>query len=116
MIPHTAPPFWPETRLVRFAAAIYKNSPDLLDDPKAAAAVRKCRVGLLGLADDTGVIINHGRPGARRRPHALRAALARYGAAMPMTPPHRPQSSVLSPCPPPRKSFNAEDAEKMDWV
>ncbi len=84
MIPHVAPPFWPDTRLGRFGAAIYKNSAELVDDAKSGAAIRKCRVGLIGLSDDTGVSLNHGRPGARKGPQAFRAALARYSAARPM--------------------------------
>lgn len=84
MIPFTAPPFWPERRLGRLAAAIYTNSVELRDDPNARAIVSKCRVGLLGLPDDTGVELNHGRIGAKDGPHAFRAALARYGAATPM--------------------------------
>jgi arginase family enzyme len=48
-------------------------------------AVRdKCRVALIGIPDDEGVRLNLGRPGAARGPHALRAALSRYGVAMPM--------------------------------
>jgi formiminoglutamase len=83
VIPHTAPPFWPPTAHGRFAAAICRNSTELLEDPAAADEARKCRVALLGLADDTGVALNGGRPGAGRGPHALRAALARYGVATP---------------------------------
>ncbi len=85
MIPHVAPPIWPETKLGRFAGAIYKNRTDYLDDRDAFAdVVSKCRVGLIGLADDTGVGLNGGRLGAREGPHAFRAALARYGVAMPL--------------------------------
>jgi formimidoylglutamase len=40
-------------------------------------------VALLGLPDDTGVVMNHGRPGAREGPHAIRNALGRYGVAGP---------------------------------
>lgn len=82
MIPHTAPPFWSETRLGRFAAAVHRNSDELRDNTRAAAA--KCSVALLGIPDDTGVGLNHGRVGAREGPHAFRAALARYGSAIPM--------------------------------
>lgn len=42
-----------------------------------------CRVALLGLADDRGVVLNGGRPGAAHGPEAFRAALARYGSAAP---------------------------------
>jgi arginase family enzyme len=38
-----------------------------------------CRVALLGLPDDTGVKLNHGRPGSAAGPAAFRAALSRYG-------------------------------------
>jgi len=45
-----------------------------------------CAIALLGLADDTGVRLNGGRPGAAQGPAAFRAALARYGAADPASP------------------------------
>lgn len=38
-----------------------------------------CRIALLGLPDDLGVRLNHGRPGAANGPTAFRAALAKYG-------------------------------------
>lgn len=41
-------------------------------------------MGLIGLADDLGVRLNNGRPGAREGPRAFRAALARYGVAGPI--------------------------------
>lgn len=71
-IPHTQPGVWP----------------DAIPDSRLAARVRRdrpdgCRVALLGLPDDTGVRLNHGRPGAAEGPTALRAALARYGVAEP---------------------------------
>lgn len=84
MIPHVTPPLWPETRPGRFAAAILRNSSELLDGAEAREAIGKCRVALLGMPDDTGVSMNGGRPGAREGPNALRAALARYGVARPM--------------------------------
>lgn len=40
-------------------------------------------MGLIGLADDTGVRMNGGRPGAAEGPRAFREALSRYGAATP---------------------------------
>jgi len=42
--------------------------------------VDDCRVALLGLPDDAGVLLNNGRPGARLGPQSFREALARYGA------------------------------------
>ncbi len=42
-----------------------------------------CRIGLIGLADDTGVSLNSGRPGAVGGPTAFRAALAKYGVQNP---------------------------------
>lgn len=84
MIPHVTPPLWPETRSGRFASAILRNASELLDGAEASEAIGKCRVALLGMPDDTGVAMNGGRIGAREGPNALRAALARYGAAIPM--------------------------------
>jgi len=40
-------------------------------------------VAILGLADDLGVRLNNGRPGAAEGPAAFRAALAKYGVAEP---------------------------------
>jgi len=74
-IPHTAAPPWPgDVGTGRFASTIRCDS---------AAG---CAVALLGLPDDTGVKLNHGRPGARGGPKAFRAALARYGVARPGLP------------------------------
>lgn len=42
-----------------------------------------CDIALLGLPDDLGVRLNHGRPGAAIGPFAFRAALAKYGTATP---------------------------------
>lgn len=67
MIPHTAAPRWPEVRPGRFASTIRRDSPD------------GCAIALLGLPDETGVRLNHGRPGAADGPRAFRAALAAYG-------------------------------------
>lgn len=68
-IPHTSAPRWPKIASGRFAATIRRDSPE------------GCAIALLGLPDDTGVRLNHGRPGAAGGPTAFRAALARYGAA-----------------------------------
>lgn len=71
-IPHTTPGRWPRAlSSTRFAATIARGSP------------AGCAVALLGLPDDRGVKLNHGRPGAAGGPTAFRAALARYGAAEP---------------------------------
>lgn len=87
MIPHTAPPIYPEpVPLGRFAGAILRASSDLLDLPDPAAEIRKCKLALLGVPDDTGIAMNHGRMGAREGPHAFRQSLARYGVAVPMNP------------------------------
>ena len=53
-----------------------------------AATVRKsnvagCRVAFVGLADDLGVRLNNGRPGAAGGPVAFREALSVYGVAEP---------------------------------
>ena len=68
-LPHTIAAQWPAIPAGRFAATIRHDSP------------AGCAIALLGLPDDTGVKLNHGRPGARGGPAAFRAALARYGAA-----------------------------------
>lgn len=79
MIPFTTPPVYPPVPPGRFAQTIVRAGTGEPDQPGAAAGVEKCRVALLGLADDTGVAMNHGRPGARDGPAAFRAALSRYG-------------------------------------
>ncbi len=72
VIPHCAPPVWPgDISSGRFASTIRRDTP------------QGCRIGLIGLADDLGVRLNNGRPGAKEGPRAFRAALARYGVADP---------------------------------
>lgn len=88
-----APPVWPTVavRPGRMAAAIVRNSPELIDDTStrrgAQLELAKCEVALVGLPDDTGVELNQGRVGARRGPSAFRGALAGYGVAMPLDEP-----------------------------
>lgn len=85
VIPHVAPPVYPEAvRQGRFASTIVRNANELAEGGALLAQLKKCRVALLGIPDDTGVEMNHGRPGAKHGPHALRQALSRYGAAAPM--------------------------------
>ena len=75
LIPSTKPALWPgNISETRFAASIKRDSP------------AGCTVALLGLPDDTGVKLNHGRSGARGGPTAFRSALARYGTALPGLP------------------------------
>lgn len=70
LLPHLAPASWPkEIPASRFSASIRRDSPD------------GCQIALLGIPDDRGVWMNHGRPGAAGGPTAFRAALARYGSA-----------------------------------
>jgi formimidoylglutamase len=84
VIPHVAPPVWPApVRQGRFASTIVLNAPELAEDKAAQQQLGKCRVALLGIPDDTGVELNHGRTGAKGGPAAFRAALARYGVASP---------------------------------
>jgi formiminoglutamase len=69
---YTTAATWPtKIAATRFAATIRRDSP------------AGCAIALLGLPDDTGVRLNHGRPGAARGPVAFRAALARYGSNQP---------------------------------
>jgi formiminoglutamase len=75
-IPYTRPAVWPtEIPASRFAAGIRRDSS------------AGCQIALLGLPDDTGVRMNHGRPGAAEGPTAFRAALARYGVTAAELPP-----------------------------
>lgn len=60
-----------------------RNAPEIADDPGGRAEVAKCSVALIGLPDDTGVRLNHGRAGAASGPAAFRQALAKYGVASP---------------------------------
>ncbi len=71
-IPHTCPAVWPAPIAPsRFASLVGTGSPE------------GCSVAILGLADDLGVKLNGGRPGAKNGPRAFREALARYGVADP---------------------------------
>lgn len=71
MIPHTTPARWPQELPPSRLAAHWHAVP------------AGCRVAVLGLPDDLGVRLNGGRPGAAQGPAAIRAALARYGVAVP---------------------------------
>jgi len=66
-VPHTRPAAWPAVREGRLASSIQTRAPS------------EARVALLGLPDDTGVILNRGRPGAKQGPSAFRQALASLG-------------------------------------
>jgi len=66
-IPNVQPANWPEAASGRFARLIQRV-------PREG-----CQIALLGLADDLGVRLNQGRPGAALGPGAFRAALAKYG-------------------------------------
>jgi formiminoglutamase len=66
--PHTTVATWPACRDESFASTIRR------DEPGDAV------IALLGLPDDTGVLLNGGRTGAAGGPAAFRAALARFGS------------------------------------
>lgn len=85
MPPFLAPPIWPDPqpRSGGFAATVVRNTPELVEDAEAQAIAAKCSVAMVGIPDDMGVMLNHGREGARAGPAAFRAALARYGVASP---------------------------------
>lgn len=69
-IRNTQRPEWPkDLRASRLASTFQTENPE------------GCQIALLGIPDDTGVRMNHGRPGAAGGPRALRAALAAYGAS-----------------------------------
>lgn len=65
------------------AHAILRNAPEMVEDRSLQGEIDKCRVALIGLPDDLGVELNHGRTGAAQGPGAFRAALSRYGVAEP---------------------------------
>jgi len=88
LLDNTAPGTWPERRPGRFAARIIDlhAGSDAVAHAASGPAFRAAghefaAIGLLGLADDEGVRLNGGRPGARHGPDAFRAALAGLGAA-----------------------------------
>ena len=62
-IEHTRKMEWPKVSKNRFGSLIRTDSPD------------GCQIALLGVPDDTGVLMNHGIPGAAQGPDALRVAL-----------------------------------------
>lgn len=55
----------------------------MTEDASARQEMKKCRVALLGIPDDTGVELNGGRLGAKGGPAVFRGALAKYGVASP---------------------------------
>lgn len=71
-IANTVPAVWPEVGQSRLAA----NIRTLGDEHADKSGLGVC---IIGLPDDTGVSLNHGRPGARSGPSAFRTALARIG-------------------------------------
>lgn len=68
MVPHCKPPLWPDSiASTRFASHIHTQSSE------------GCDIAILGLADDLGVRLNNGRPGAAQGPTHIRQALSVYG-------------------------------------
>lgn len=79
-IPHTRPGVWPEVRAGRLAGAIERDV--TLVEPGGGPprdGGGRPAVVLLGLPDDSGIALNHGRVGAAEGPSAFRTALAAYG-------------------------------------
>lgn len=86
----TTPSPYPNPAQNRLAATIRPLDPSQITPaPPADRPALGQRVAIVGLADDTGVRLNQGRPGARDGPRAFRAALAKYGLARPMDFPAR---------------------------
>ncbi len=77
-IPHTVAGVWPPLSDRRFASRIERDVEAFLAG-RGHGAVSSLAV--MGLPDDTGVALNHGRVGAAAGPGAFRAALARYGGS-----------------------------------
>ena len=71
-IPYVQPHAWPSDLPASRLARGFSRLPVVGSD-----------LTLLGVPDDTGVGLNHGRLGAAEGPSAVRAALARYGTAEP---------------------------------
>ena len=67
VVPFTRPAAWPSVRAGRSASCIQGRS------------ASEARLALLGLPDDTGVLLNRGRPGAKQGPAAFREVLAGFG-------------------------------------
>lgn len=67
VVSYTRPAAWPNIRAGRFASCIQGR-------PASEA-----RLALLGLPDDTGVLLNRGRRGAKHGPAAFREVLAGFG-------------------------------------
>ncbi len=73
MIPHCSSPSWPsDLSDAQFASTLMTKNPD------------RCSVAIIGLPDDTGIKLNHGRPGAKEGPSAFRKQLALYGSSQPI--------------------------------
>lgn len=83
----TVPGVWSERRPGRFASGIvdvHRCAEALsgLGDPVLRRGAQEFRgIALIGYADDEGVRLNGGRPGAAGGPDAFRQALSGYGAA-----------------------------------
>lgn len=72
LIPHCSPAIYPKGMSKAPLASHVQTR-----DPKG------CAVALLGLADDLGVRLNGGRPGAKDGPRAFREAFSRFGVGEP---------------------------------
>jgi len=74
-VPHTTPGDWPtDIPAGRMAASIQHDK------------IEGCQIALLGLPDDLGVSLNHGRRGAALGPTAFRSLLVTYGVEQPEFP------------------------------
>ncbi len=69
-LPYFKPVVWDGFPSSKFASLI-RSSPD------------DCQIALIGLPDDTGIVLNNGRPGAKEGPLAFRRALKSMGVANP---------------------------------
>ncbi|MFG0293746.1 MAG: formimidoylglutamase [Phycisphaerales bacterium JB050] len=75
---YTKPADWPQLRTGSIADVLGLNC-RRQTAPEATPDAQEAPIALLGLPDDTGVSLNHGRPGAAQGPTAFRATLARFG-------------------------------------
>ena len=85
LLEYTQPGVWPPRRRGRLAARIHDlhagGDSRLSESARPAGGYPARGLALIGLADDQGVRLNGGRPGAAQGPDAFRSGLAGYGSA-----------------------------------
>lgn len=93
ILEHVAPAPWPAMGAGRLAVGILRG--DAARERLRRGAGDGRAVALVGLPDDTGIVLNGGRAGAVAGPTAFRAALARYGTPFDLLKRRVPEMEVL---------------------